>query len=68
MRKSVTLSKDLNQDIRAYCKEQGISHSQLIEVATRSYLTLYKATKQLAQDFKRFEDVKDVKKKVLGDG
>lgn len=39
MRKSITVSKDLNDDLRAYSKSQGISQSQLFEVALRMYLT-----------------------------
>jgi metal-responsive CopG/Arc/MetJ family transcriptional regulator len=49
MRKSITISKDLNEDIKDYCKTNGITNSQLIETATRTYLTLYKASKDIAE-------------------
>lgn len=48
MRKSITISKDLNEDIKAYCKENGITNSQLIEKATATFLMLYKTSKQIA--------------------
>lgn len=50
MRKNITISKELNESLKAYCKEQGITNSQLIEVAVHSYLTLYKASKELAKN------------------
>jgi len=49
MRKSITISKDLNEDIKDYCKINGVTNSQLIETATRTYLTLYKASRDIAE-------------------
>ena len=41
MRKSITISNQLNTAIKEYCSKNGISNSQLIETAVQSYLTLY---------------------------
>jgi len=48
VRKSVTISKDLNEEIREYCKVNGISHSQLIEKSVMMFLTLYKSSQKIA--------------------
>jgi len=63
MRKSVTLSNELNQGIRDYCRDNGISHSQLIEKAVTTYLTLYNATKKISESMLNNQTVvKDRKK------
>jgi len=64
MRKSVTLSNELNQGIRDYCRDNGISHSQLIEKAVTTYLTLYNATKKISESMLSDQSIlKDKKRK-----
>ena len=48
MRKSITISKDINEEIREYCRANGISHSQLIEKSVMMFLTLYKSSQKIA--------------------
>jgi len=49
MRKQLSISKDINDSIKAYSKEQGITHSQVVEIACRAYFRLYEASKSIKQ-------------------
>lgn len=62
MRKNITISNDLNADIKAYCKKNGITNSQLIETATRTYLALYKASIAITDEMIKSHKIPDAKK------
>jgi len=48
----LSISKDVNESIKAYAKQQGITHSQVVEIACRAYFKLYEASKTLVQSMK----------------